>query len=465
MAVYDRWHTRKPRTDPKTGKPVGACGKHSTKATELYPSAAHGRGARWQVRWYDLGGKQCSENFDRKEGKNPELHAEAYWAKVQHELKADTYIDPSAGEVSLKDYAEQLIEFRTLNGTSRENMRQALAKHVYPVIGGIELKTLSRTPSLVQAVVARMTKAKLDPVTIGTVMTHLGTVINCAIDDEKITKNPLKSKVVVIPKAPKRKIVPWTRAQIAAQRDALPGRYKTMVDAGAGLGLRQGEVFGLAPDDVEWLKTRPKVHVRRQVKVMKNAEGKWVLVFAAPKYDKTRTVRLSESVKQVLAEHIQRYPPLKVTLPWGDPEGDSVTVELIFTSGPVEREDGKKVRLPKAGALHRSWFSRCIWKPAAIKAGIVDPAKEREPDAPPRDHNGMHALRHWFASVLLAGGEGIPAVSEWMGHSSPSITLDRYGHLLPDNEDRMTGLIDEALKPDHEQGALDVHSHDHRESR
>ncbi|MFC4053092.1 tyrosine-type recombinase/integrase [Actinomadura syzygii] len=208
--------------------------------------------------------------------------------------------------------------------------------------------------------------------------------------------------------------------------------------------------------------TKPKVDVRRQVKVMKNAGGKWVLVLALPKYDKTRRVRLSESVKEALAEHMRRYPPVTVTLPWGNPEGDPVTIELIFTSGPIERDDGKKVRPPKPGALHRSWFARCIWKPAAIKAGIVDPAKEREPDAPPRDYNGMHALRHWFASVLLAGGEGIPAVSEWMGHSSASITLDRYGHLLPDNEDRMTDLIDAALDVDHEQGALNVHSQDHQ---
>ena len=61
--VYDRWHTRKPRKDSKTGEPVNPC-KHSTKATKYYPSASHGQGDRWQVRWYDESRKQCTRNFD-----------------------------------------------------------------------------------------------------------------------------------------------------------------------------------------------------------------------------------------------------------------------------------------------------------------------------------------------------------------------------------------------------------------
>ena len=203
MAVYDRWHTRRARKDPETGEPVPPCGKHSTKATTLYPSAAHGTGKRWQVRWYDLGGKQCSENFDRKEGKNPEVHADAYWAKVQHELKADTYIDPAAGEVSFRDYAEQIIEARSIEDTTRQAMRQDFGKHVYPRIGHVELRPLSRTPSLIQGLVAHMEKkAGLDPVTIGLIMRRVSMIFVCAMEDEKITKNPVKGRRATQPLNP-----------------------------------------------------------------------------------------------------------------------------------------------------------------------------------------------------------------------------------------------------------------------
>ena len=45
--------------------------------------------------------------------------------------------------------------------------------------------------------------------------------------------------------------------------------------------------------------------------------------------------------------------------------------------------------------------------------------------------SGLHEARHAFASILLAAGVGFKAVSTYMGHSSITITLDRYGHLMP----------------------------------
>jgi site-specific recombinase XerC len=37
--------------------------------------------------------------------------------------------------------------------------------------------------------------------------------------------------------------------------------------------------------------------------------------------------------------------------------------------------------------------------------------------------NGMHALRHFYASALLDAGESIKAVSEWLGHENVAFTL------------------------------------------
>jgi hypothetical protein len=38
--------------------------------------------------------------------------------------------------------------------------------------------------------------------------------------------------------------------------------------------------------------------------------------------------------------------------------------------------------------------------------------------------------------VLLDAGENIKAVSEYMGHSDPGLTLKIYAHLMPDSQDR-----------------------------
>jgi hypothetical protein len=43
----------------------------------------------------------------------------------------------------------------------------------------------------------------------------------------------------------------------------------------------------------------------------------------------------------------------------------------------------------------------------------------------------FHGMRHWHASILIAGGVDIKSVSARLGHASTSFTLDTYGHLLP----------------------------------
>ncbi|MFS8099383.1 tyrosine-type recombinase/integrase [Lentzea alba] len=48
----------------------------------------------------------------------------------------------------------------------------------------------------------------------------------------------------------------------------------------------------------------------------------------------------------------------------------------------------------------------------------------------------MHALRHFYASVLLDAGESIKALAEWLGHADPAFTMRVYTHLLPSSSDR-----------------------------
>ncbi|GJF26049.1 hypothetical protein SHO565_66130 [Streptomyces sp. HO565] len=50
--------------------------------------------------------------------------------------------------------------------------------------------------------------------------------------------------------------------------------------------------------------------------------------------------------------------------------------------------------------------------------------------------DGMQALRHAYASVLLDAGESVKALSECLGRSDPGFTLRTYTHLLPSSETR-----------------------------
>jgi integrase len=59
---------------------------------------------------------------------------------------------------------------------------------------------------------------------------------------------------------------------------------------------------------------------------------------------------------------------------------------------------------------------------------------------------GLHEFRHTFASFMIAAGVNAKALSKYMGHSSITITLDRYGHLMPGSEGEAAGLLDAYLE-------------------
>ncbi|SCK47754.1 Site-specific recombinase XerD [Streptomyces sp. AmelKG-D3] len=178
-----------------------------------------------------------------------------------------------------------------------------------------------------------------------------------------------------------------------------------------GCGLRQGEVFGFAVEDIDF--KGGWIHVNRQVRLVGTKA-----VFALPKGNKIRSVPLSAQLVAALKTHMKTFPSVAVTLPWAKADGEPKTVRLLFVDD-------------KSRAYNRSVFNMGAWKLALAAAGVIPPRERgaRYLQAAPED--GMHALRHAYASVLLDAGESIKALSEFLGHSDPGFTLRTYTHLLP----------------------------------
>ena len=58
---------------------------------------------------------------------------------------------------------------------------------------------------------------------------------------------------------------------------------------------------------------------------------------------------------------------------------------------------------------------------------------------------GLHEARHCFASFLIASGVNAKAIAVYIGHSSITVTFDRYGHLVRANEAEAAGLLEAFL--------------------
>ena len=76
---------------------------------------------------------------------------------------------------------------------------------------------------------------------------------------------------------------------------------------------------------------------------------------------------------------------------------------------------------------------------------IAEPAKNRRSRRRyvTTRREGIHQLRHYYASVMLAGGVSIKELAEYLGHSDPAFTLRVYAHMLPCSHDRARAVISE----------------------
>ena len=168
-----------------------------------------------------------------------------------------------------------------------------------PSIGDYPLRILARQPSIVQGWLAAI---PLHPNTVRMVAATVTPVFTAAAEDGLIARNPLKARQVKLPTAVKTDVAAWSAEQVAAVADALPARWSALAALGAAIGMRQGELFALAVDDVDFL--RRNVHVAVQVK---RVGGR--VCFAPTKNRKIRDVPVSARVIPNLAEHVRLYPP------------------------------------------------------------------------------------------------------------------------------------------------------------
>lgn len=390
--IQDRWFRRV--VDPDTGAV-------RRERTELY-----GIGLRYKVRYLDPDGEEKSRSFADRQKKL----ADDFLVETESDKREGKYVDRRAARKKFRQQAENWIKGQSTDAATREALRSRLKSQIYGHFGGMPLGTIR--PATVREWLGLLDEKGLSENYKLVLFTVVSGVLDSAVEDKIIRDNPCKAKTIRRPTGGSPTVTVWPEDRVHAVRAGLLDRFSLIVPLGCGLGLRQGEILGLSVDDLDPLAM--VVRVQRQLRIVDGT-----VVFAPPKGGKSRTVPASPGIAAEIREHEARFPAVSITLPWREPRGEPVTARLLITG-----DDGRLF----SGDL----FTKVVWQGAFRRAEII--YRKRA--------DGMHALRHFYASVLLAQGVSIKELADYLGHSDPGFTLRTYTHLVPSSHERARLAID-----------------------
>ncbi|GAA1582145.1 hypothetical protein GCM10009789_39860 [Kribbella sancticallisti] len=379
-----------------------------------------GRGKRWLGVWTDPNGDERSKAFDTK------TEALRYATGKETDRDRGDYLDPNAGKVRLEEIWPRWLKSRTIDPASEIQYESKWRLHVEPTFGRRMVKSI--LPSEVGVWLTDLMCA-YGPSTARSAFLVLNGCLELAVADELIKRNPGQSKMVKKPSRRFSKVVAWSDETVERIVAAHPEQFRLLPTIGSAAGLRQGELFGLSVDDFDF--TLMLIRVQRQVKRLGTK-----FVYALPKNDKERFVPMSPVLAKTVKSHLERFGTTTVSLPWERLDGDVQEHDLIFSW-----HDGKH--------LQARLYDELVWKPALAAAGVIPPPykdnRGRKRFKTDRT-TGLHALRHYFASITLADGVNIKELSEYLGHYDPGFTLQMYTHMLPSSYDRARQAVDRRLE-------------------
>jgi integrase len=150
-------------------------------------------------------------------------------------------------------------------------------------------------------------------------------------------------------------------------------------------------------------------------------------------------------------------------LRWADVEFDASLLRVEHSwdrvAGLIEPKSrcGRR-RVPLAGTLRTYLLEHRLRQGAGGEGFVLSATAERPFDPPTIGARARRAwsaaglspislreCRHTYASLMIAAGINVKALSTYMGHSTITVTLDRYGHLLPGNEEEASTMLDDYL--------------------
>jgi integrase len=360
----------------------------------------------WRIR-YDLPPDPVTgERRQKRETFKTEKEAKAALSARLVALEQGTAVESS--RTTVREYLYRWLESAvkpTVRETTYRRHAGLIRMHVVPYIGNVPLQRL--TALQVQELYDTLRTTQRGDGKAGTLSVRSVRYVHVIL--KQALKQAVRWRLVPHnaaegaepPRAVRPHIDVWDAGEAARFLDAAQGdSYGAIWEVALGTGLRKGELLALRWCDVEL--ERATLHVRRTI-----TETEDGVDYGEPKTKAgRRTLKLSpDGVEALLAHRVAR--PLAI-----DAEA------LVFQSAagtPIFQRN-----------LSRRFYA------LTARAGL--------------GHIPFHGLRHTHATLLLAEGVNVKAVSARLGHASIQITLDTYAHWLPQMDDQAAAAIGRALR-------------------
>ena len=289
-------------------------------------------------------------------------------------------------ELWLEKYIKPTVKIRTYN-----KYESVVKGYIIPLIG--EVKLMECNCAVVQDYVCKLlgmncikSNTPLATNTIYGIVQVLKQGFKLALELELIIKDPtLKVK---LPPATEKEVLALTREeQKSIENYCLSNPKSNYIGIIISLytGIRLGELLALTWDNIDFDK---KLMIIKKTSYSAKIEGKYVIVVDKPKTKKSnRIIPLPDKLINLLIAH----------------KNNSKSDYLIST------RNNTIVEVRSYQRTFDSILSKCHIK-----------------------HYNYHCLRHTFATRALELGMDIKTLSEILGHTNVSITLNRYAHSLLD---------------------------------
>lgn len=333
---------------------------------------------------------QAPQTFDSRAA------AQRWLSLCESDILRGTWVDTEGGAQLLETYAREWLRHRPeLAARTVESYDLQLRRHILPVLGRKELRQI--TPQLVRAWRQGLIDQGVGASSVTKAYRVLRAVMNQAVDDQAILRNPCRIRGAGEERTPERQVL--TLDQVNLLAEVIEPRYRLAVLLAVFASLRWGEIIGLQRDDFD-LKAAT-LTVRRAVS---EVGGSFAL-----KEPKSQAGRRTVAFPRWLVDEIEAHLD-----EFCDPGRTAGLFALKSGSWPS-----------------RTNFSKA-WRRALAKAEV-----------PEGTH--FHDLRHTGNHLAASTGASTRELMARMGHSSVRAALI-YQHQTAER-DRAIADAMEALNP------------------